>query len=173
MKTLTDREKWDIGKIAEDENYYSSLPERHRTAAVSLVAVLASGQNLEYVPDAVINRDICRAALISKDADADMLSNIPYPEVQKEAIKMFMDRGDAPFVIYSFADITDAEMAQDAVKADAYCLQLVPNSLLTKDLCRTALQSPNADEKVSKFVMERYPALLSQNLPSAGVKMKF
>jgi hypothetical protein len=35
--------------------------------------------------------------------------------------------GDMPaFVLYSFTDIRDAEMAQDAVKADAYCIQLVP-----------------------------------------------
>lgn len=156
MKTLTDREKWDIGKIAENENYYSFLPERRRTAAVSLVAVLASGQNLEYVPDAVINRDICRAALLSKDADLDILTKIPYPEVQKEAIKKFLDRGDAPFVIYSFADITDAKMAEEAVKADAYCLQFVPDKLLTPELCKMAFNSPNADKKVLGFIPEKF-----------------
>jgi hypothetical protein len=59
MNTLTDREKWDVQKILEDRNHYSSLPERHRTAAVSTVAVLASGHNLEY------NRGICCVALNS------------------------------------------------------------------------------------------------------------
>ena len=48
---------------------------------------------------------------------------------------------------------------QNAVKADAYCIQLVPDELLIKNLCRTALQSPNTDEKISKFVMERFPEL--------------
>jgi hypothetical protein len=156
MKTLTDREKWDIGKIAENENYYSSLPERYRTEAVSTVAVLASGQNLEYVPDAVLNKNICRAALTAKDVDVGVLSKISYPEVQKEAIKMFLERGDAPFLIYSFADISDAKMAQDAVKADAYCLQLVPDKLMTAELCKMAFDSPNADKKVLGFIPKKF-----------------
>jgi hypothetical protein len=78
-------------------------------------------------------------------------------------------------VLYSFADIQDAEMAQDAVKADAYCIQLVTYELLTKDLCKSALQSPNSDEKVSKFVMERFPELQPKQeteRQKAGVKIK-
>jgi hypothetical protein len=159
MKALTDREKWDIGKITEDSGYYSSLPERHRTEAVSTVAVLASGHNLEYVPEAVLSRDICRAALMSKDVGVGMLSHIPYPDVQKEGVQKFIASGNAHFIVYSFADIQDAQMAKDAVKADAYCLQLVPDKLLNADLCKLALQSPNTDDKVSKFVHERYPEL--------------
>jgi hypothetical protein len=174
MKTLTDREKWNIGKIAENENYYPSIPERHRTEAVSTVAVLASGNNLEYVPEAVMNRDICRAALCAKDADCTLLSRIPFSDVQKEAIQKFSANTPA-FVLYSFADITDAKMAQNAVKADAYCLQLVPNKLLTPELCKMALKSPNADEKVVKFVQEHFPGLKPENekqQQKAGAKMK-
>jgi uncharacterized membrane protein YheB (UPF0754 family) len=66
-------------------------------------------------------------------------------------------------------------MAPDAVKADACCIQLVPNELLTKDLCKTALQSSNPDEKVSKFVTERFPELLPKQeteQQKTGVKMK-
>jgi hypothetical protein len=75
--------------------------------------------------------------------------------VQKEAIRKFS--ADTPaFVLYSFADIRDAEMAREAVKADAYCLQLVPDKLMTKELCRTALQSPNADSKVLGFIPEKF-----------------
>jgi hypothetical protein len=146
MNMLTDREKWDVQKILEDKNHYSSMPERHRTAAVSTVAVLASGHNLEYVPEAVLNRGICRAALTSKDADCTVLPHIPYPDVQKEGIQKFSDNTPA-FVLYSFVDVTDAKMAQEAVKADAYCLQLVPDKLMTADLCKTALQHPDADKK--------------------------
>ena len=79
------------------------------------------------------------------------------------------------FVLYSIADIRDAEMAQDAVRADAYCIQLVPAELLTKDICRTALQSPNADETVSKFIMERFPELKTEQeteLRKVGAKMR-
>jgi hypothetical protein len=155
MNRLTDREIWDIRKIAGDRDYYPSLPERHRTAAVSMAAVLSSGQNLEYVPEAVLNRDICRAALKSKDVDCTVLPQIPFPDVQKEAIQKFF--ADTPaFVLYSFADISDAQMAHDAVKADAYCLQLVPDKLLTADLCKMALNSPNADKKVLGFIPEKF-----------------
>jgi hypothetical protein len=158
MNTLTDREKWDIQRILENENHYSSLPEHRRTAAVSMVAVLHCGHNLEYVPEAVINKAICRAALSSTDVDCTVLPHIPYPDVQKEGVQKFADNTPA-FVLYSFADITDAKTAQKAVKADAYCLQLVPDKLLTKDLCKTALQSPNANDFVRKIVMEKFPEL--------------
>jgi hypothetical protein len=119
---LTDREKRDIQGILTNENHYSSLPEHRRTAAVSTVAVLACGHNLEYVPEAVLNKAICRAALSSKDVDCTILSHIPYPEVQKEGIQKFSANTPA-FVLYSFANITDAKTAQEAVKADAYCIQ--------------------------------------------------
>jgi hypothetical protein len=155
MNTLTDREKWNIRKVVENSDYYSSLPERHRTAAVSTVAVLASGHNLEYVPEAVLNRGICRAALSAKDADCTLLPHIPFPDVQKEGIQRFSGDTQA-FVLYSFADIRDAQMAREAVKADAYCIQLVPDRLLTKELCQTALNSPNADKKVLGFIPEKF-----------------
>jgi hypothetical protein len=47
-------------------------------------------------------------------------------------------------------------MAQEAVKADAYCLQLVPDKLLTAELCKMALDSPNADKKVLGFIPEKF-----------------
>jgi hypothetical protein len=179
MDTISDREKWDIQKIAGDKDYYSSLPERRRTAAVSMAAVSACGHNLEYVPEAILDRDICRAALNSKDVDCTVLPHIPYSDVQKEGIQKFS--GNTPaFVLYSFTDIQDAQTAREAVKADAYCLQLVPDKLLTAELCKTALQSPNADEKVLKFVQERFPALKTEEIPKdektqqkVGTKMKF
>jgi len=168
MNTLTDREKWDIGKIAESEFHYPTLPERHRTEAVSTAAVLASANNLEYVPEYVMNRNICRAALNAKDADCTILPLIPYPDVQKEGIKKFS--GDTPpFVVYSFVDITDAKMAQNAVRADAYCIQLVPDKFLTKDLCGMALKSPNADKKVIQLVGERFPELKAEQSSKAEI----
>jgi len=178
MNTLTDREKWDIGKIAENSAYYSTLTERRRTEAVSTAAVLASGSNLEYVPEYVMNKNICRAALNAKDADCTILPLIPYPDVQKEGIQKFSGKMPA-FVLYSFADIQDAKTASDAVKADAYCIQLVPDKLLTKELCQTAIKSPGTDEKVRQFVGERFPELQKgmskeeKQRQNEGVKMKF
>jgi hypothetical protein len=95
--------------------------------------------------------------------DCTVLPHIPYPDVQKEGIQRFIASGTPAFVAYSFTDITDAQTAKEAVKADAYCLQFVPEKLLTKDLCRMALQSPNANEKMSKFVMERFPPLRTEH----------
>jgi len=68
----------------------------------------------------------------------------------------------------------DAKMAQEAVKADTYCIQLVPDKLLTKDLCRIALQSFNADATVSKFVEERFPELKAEQKTQRhiGTKIK-
>jgi hypothetical protein len=178
MNTLTDREKWDVGKIVEDSNYYSSLPERRRTAAVSMAAVSACGHNLEYVPENVMSREICRAALDSKDVDCTVLPHIPFPDVQKEGIQRFSCDTSA-FVLYSFADIRDVQMAREAVKADADCIQLVPGKLLTKELCQTALRSPGADENMLKFAVERFPELTAERIPKeektqhTGMKMKF
>ena len=144
-----------MGKIADDKDYYYFLPEHHKTVAVSMAAVSACGNNLEYVPETIIDRDICRAALEAKDTDCTILSYIPFPDVQKEGIGRFA--GNTPaFVLYSFVDIQDTKMAQDAVKADAYCLQLVPNELMTVDLCKTALQHPDADKKVVEFIPEKF-----------------
>jgi hypothetical protein len=155
MNTLSDREKQDVRKILENSGHYSSLPEHRRTAAVSTVAVLASGHNLEHVPEAVLNRKMCRVALSAKDADCTLLPHIPFPDVQKEGIRKF-SRDTPAFVLYSFADIRDAQTAREAVKADAYCLQLVPDGLMTAELCRMALQHPNADRKVLGFIPERF-----------------
>ena len=174
----TDREKRDIQKILKHKDYFRVLSEHHKTENVSLVAVIQCGKNLEYVPETVINKEICRRALCSKQVDCTILPYIPYPDVLKEAIQKFS--ADTPaFVLYSLSDIRDKEMAQNAVKADAYCIQLVPDELLTKDLCRTALQSPNADEKMSKFVFERFPELKTEQKSedekvrkNTGVKMR-
>ena len=180
MNTQIDRELRDILKIVDDEDYFRSLPEHRKTVAVSLAAVALCGHDLEYVPETVISKEfegraICRAALAAKDADCTILPYIPFPDVQKEGINRFS--GNTPaFILHSFTDIKDTKMAQEAVKADAYCIQLVPDKLLTKDLCRTALQSPNADEKVSNFVMERFPELKTeqaQNDEKRRIKMKF
>jgi len=160
MSTITDREKWDIQKIEGNRDYYPSLPEHRKTAAVSMAAVSACGNSLEYVPDGIISKEICRAALKSRDVDCSILPYIPFPDVQMEGIQRFSDT--PAFVLYSFADITNATMAKEAVKADAYCLQLVPDKLVTKDLCQMALQSPNADEKILKFVSERFPSIQAE-----------
>jgi hypothetical protein len=154
MNTLTDREKWDIEKMAGNKDYYYFLPEHRRTAAVSMAAVTANGNNLEYVPEDVINKDICRAALQSKDVDCTILSQIPFHDVQKEGIGRFKDV--PAFVLYSFLDIRDAQMAQAAVKADAYCLQFVPDRLIDKNLCKLALENIQGDKKVLEFIPERY-----------------
>jgi len=179
MRELTDRESYDIQKVLEDKDYFSSLPERHRTAAVSLAAVFDSGYNLEYVPEAAINRDICRMALQSKNADCTILPYIPFSDIQRKGIEKFA--GDTPaFVLYSFVDIKDVQMAQEAVKADAYCLQLVPDKMLTKELCHEAHNSPNFDEKMMKFVTERFAELKPKEMTKGekpmqhnGTKIKF
>jgi len=161
MTALTEREQWDIQKVLEDKDCFASMPERHRTAAVSMVAVFQSAHNLEYVPEAAINKDICRMALSGDGADCTILPLIPYPDIQKEGIKKFSENTPA-FVLYSFADIQDGQIAHEAVKADAYCIQLIPDCLLTKNLCREALKSPDMDEKMMRFVTERFPDLKTE-----------
>jgi hypothetical protein len=184
MNTRTEREMQDILQMVEDRNYYYALPEYRKTVAVSLAAVALCGKNLWYVPENVITKEfegraICRTALAAKDADCTILPCIPFPDVQKEGIQRLLGNNEPPFVVYSFVDMQDAKMAQDAVKADAYCIHLVPDSLLSRDLCRTALHSPNTDEKVQKFVMERFPELKTEQMQKtekpqqARVKMKF
>ena len=183
MSHQSERELRDILSIMEDKNHYFALPDYRKTVGVSLAAVVFQARNIEYVPETIISkgfegREICRAALAANDADCTILPYIPFQDVQKEGIQKFS--ADTPaFVLYSFADMQDAKMAQEAVKADAYCLQLVPDKLLTKDLCKIALQSPNADEKMLKFVFERFPELKAVGLQNdekarqAGVKIKF
>ncbi|KAA6300739.1 MAG: hypothetical protein EZS26_003104 [Candidatus Ordinivivax streblomastigis] len=155
-------DSWAVGGDNRLFSLYSSLSDWRKTEAVSIAAVSVHSGNLNYVPDDVLSPDICRTTLTAKDADLDILSKIPYLEVQKEAIKMFLEVGNKPFIIYSFAGISDAQMARDAVKGDAYCLQFVPDKLMTSDLCKTAFRSPNADEKVLRFVNERFPKLQTE-----------
>jgi len=151
---LTDREKRDIQRIAADKDYFYFLHEYRKTAAVSQAAVSVCGNNLEYVPEEIINRDICRKALWAKDTDCSILSQIPFPDIREEGIQRFTDV--PAFVLYSFIDIGNLQMARKAVKADAYCLQLVPNELMTVDLCKAALQHPDADKKVVEFIPEKF-----------------
>jgi hypothetical protein len=149
-------ESWAVGSDNRLFSLYSTLSEWRKTEAVSMAAVAAYSGNLEYVPDSALSPDICRAALTANDADLDILSKIPFLDVQKEGIKKFMEAGNSPFIVYSFSGINDAEMAKDAVKADAYCLQFVPDKLMTAELCKTALDSPNADKKVLGFIPEKF-----------------
>jgi hypothetical protein len=87
--------------------------------------------------------------------------------VQKEGIRKFS--ADTPaFVLYSFVDIRDAATAGEAVRADAYCIQLVPEKLITAELCKTALQSPNADDFIRKFISERFSSLQTEQTPKNG-----
>jgi len=163
MNTHVNRELQDILKIIEDKDYFRSLPEYRKTVAVSVSAVAFQAHDLEYVPEAVISKEfegraICRTALAAKDADCKILPYIPFLDVQKEGIERFSATTE-PFILYSFADMQNAKMAQEAVKADAYCIQLVPDNLLTKDLCKIALKSPNADEKMTQFVCGIFPEL--------------
>ncbi|MDR3246867.1 MAG: hypothetical protein LBT50_10625 [Prevotellaceae bacterium] len=157
MNKLSDIEKRDIQSVSKDRPEYSvfaTLSEQRRTATVSLVAVSAYGYNLEYVPREVKNRAICREALKSKDVDCDILSHIPFPDIQREGIKKFA--GIDSFTLYSFVDINDSETAKDAVKSDGYCLQLVPRELLTEDLCKTAILHSNADIRVLDFIPKQF-----------------
>jgi hypothetical protein len=50
----------------------------------------------------------------------------------------------------------------------------VPDKLLTADLCRMALQSPNVDDKMKKFIMERFHELKTEDEKphQAGAKMR-
>jgi hypothetical protein len=169
MNKLTDREKWDIEKLSGNKDYYYCLPEYRKTAAVSMAAVTANGNNLEYVPEDVINKDICRAALQSKDVDCTILSQIPFHSIQKEGIQRF---NDVPaFVLYSFVDIRDAQMAKEAVKADAYCLQLVPDKLIDKNLCKLALGNAQGDKKVLGFIPERFRNEICSPEKKRGIKI--
>jgi hypothetical protein len=59
-------------------------------------------------------------------------------------------------------------MANEAVKADAYCIQLVPEKLITPELCRTAMHSPNTDDFIKKFISERFPSLQTEQTPKNG-----
>jgi hypothetical protein len=180
MKTLTDREKSDIGKMEDNVLYYSSLPEHRKTEAVSLAAVSIYCYHLSVVPEEVISkefegREICRAALAAKDTDVGILQYIPFPDVLKEGIEKFA-ANTKPFILYSFLDLHDAKMAQEAVKADANCIFLIPEKTLTKDLCKMALDSPNAGEEVNQYVKERYPELNQKpetERQKTGVKIKF
>ena len=183
MNTQIARETQDILNMVEDKHYYPSLPDYRKTVAVSLAAVSLCAKHLEYVPENVITkefegREICRAALEAKDADCTILPYIPFPDVQKEGIQRFSGNTEA-FILYSFTDMQNAKIAEEAVKADAYCIQLVPDNLLTKELYRTALQSPNADDKMQKFILERFPELKTERehkdekTHQAGVKIKF
>ena len=184
MSHQTERETRDIMSIIDDQNHYFGLPEYRKTVAVSLAAVTFQARNLEYVPETVISKDfegreICRAALAADDANCTILPYIPFADVQKEGIQQFLGKNEPPFVVYSFTDMQDAKMAQEAVKADAYCIQLVPDKLLTKDLCKTALHNPNVDKETSKFVLERFPELKTEQTQNdekqqqKGAKMKF
>jgi hypothetical protein len=124
-----EREARDIHNMVDNKGYYSSLPEHRKTVAVSLAAVSFNARQLEYVPETVIGKDfegraICRAALKAKDADCTILPHIPHLDVQREGIERFL-KDTPPFIVYSFAEMQDAKMAQEAVKADAYCIQLL------------------------------------------------
>jgi hypothetical protein len=77
------------------------------------------------------------------------------------------ERSEAAAETYSQAVLNGSN------QIEAYCLQLVPDKLLTKDLCRTAVQSPNADDFVKNFVSERFPSLKSEQTLKDGKMQRY
>lgn len=151
------REQRDIEAVSKDNSNYSAfadLPDKRKTEAVSLSAVSAYGNNLEFVPDDIKTKEICRTALQSKDIDCDILMHIPFPDVSLEGVHLFAEKIE-PFVLFSFVDITNEKIAKEAINADGYCLQLVPEKILTEDMCKTAILNSDIGVKILDFIPDK------------------
>lgn len=132
-----------IERFKKDEELFRRLPKDTLTPELCMMAVKADGYNLEFVPEGLKTKDMCREALrASPDlgyGDAEILAHVPYPDVCLESMKEFAKNVDcAELIVLLRKEVITPEIADFAVSQNGHCLAAVPIHLQTEALANRA-----------------------------------
>lgn len=134
----------------DNEDLFHKLPKESLTSELCMIAVKADGYNLEFIPEGLKTKDLCREALrASPDlggGDAEILAHVPYPDVCLEGMKGYAAYVDCLDLIRMLRkEVITPEIADFAVAQNGHCLAAIPLHLQTEILsCHATLTSGNS-----------------------------
>lgn len=134
----------------ENEDLFKMLPKDCLTPELCMIAVKADGYNLEFVPEGLKTKDMCREALSASPdlggLDAEILAHIPYPDVCLDEMKDYATFVNCLELIRMLRkEVITPEIADFAVAQNGHCLAAIPLHLQTEALaCQATLTSGNS-----------------------------
>ena len=143
----------------DDDELFRKLPKDCLTPELCMIAVKADGYNLEFVPEGLKTKDMCREALCASPdlgyGDAEILAHVPYPDVCLEGIKNFAGNVDcADLIALLRKEVITPEIAGFAVSQNGHCLAAVPIHLQTEALAFQATLTSGNSALLSTAIRE-------------------
>lgn len=135
--------------LKEDCEKFCDIPIEYKSPDLCMEAVKAWGYNLEFVPEGLKTKDMCREALAaSPDLGYEhcvILAYIPYPDVCLEGLKDNEHGHDMDeFAQILRPEVIDKDIADYLVERDGCCLSHIPLHLQTEELAlKAVLESGN------------------------------
>lgn len=154
-----------------DNEFFSEIPEEKKTPDMCMEAVKEMGDNLEFVPEGLKAKEMCRIALVSSPdlgyGDYEILSHIPFPDVCMEGIKQFENNVDMVDIVRALRkEVINKEIADYVVGKDGRCLGLIPLDLQTESLVLKAVRTSGCEALAYTTVRED---LKTENLYIMGL----
>lgn len=136
------------------EGILGELPGSMLTPEICQCAVEASGYNLEFVPEEMKTREMCRTSLYSSPdlgyEDCEILQYIPYSDVCLEGLDGYIKGRDANELLYLVhPDAFDSSVAGWFVEQKPLLFNRLPEHLQTEEIAEKAVKSIDRDKLVS------------------------
>ena len=120
-----------LGKVRQDGNLLSKVPEKFKTYKVCLASVKQEGAALEYVPESMMNKEICFEAIRNNGWSLEFVPlEFADFEMYETAVGQF--GGALKFVPKEFIN---ESLCLKAVIASVRALKYVPTQFITRKLC--------------------------------------
>ena len=131
--------------LEENPESFCAIPEKHRSPELCMEAVKRWGYNLEFVPEGMKTKEMCRIALkASPDLgyeDGQILAHVPFSDICLEAIKDFEGGVDILEIAYTLRkEVINQEIADFLIEKDGCCLACLPLQLQTEELALKAVE---------------------------------
>lgn len=128
------------------EGILGELPKSMLTPELCQCAVESSGYNLEFVPEEMKTREMCRTSLYSSAdlgyEDCDILQYIPYSDVCLEGLDGYIAGRDAKELIdLVHPKAFDSSIAGWFVEQEPLLFKRLPEHLQTEDIAEKAVKS--------------------------------
>lgn len=133
---------WDM--LKERPERFEEMAASYKSPDLCMEAVKLDGYNLEFVPEGLKTKEMCREALTASPdlgyGDFVILAHVPFSDVCLEGIKHFengLDMMDIATVLRP--EVIDKELAEYLVGKDGCCLSRIPLHLQTEELALKAV----------------------------------
>lgn len=133
---------WDM--LSERPERFQEMSVNYKSPNLCMEAVRLDGYNLEFVPEGLKTKEMCREALTASPdlgyEDVVILAHVPFPDVCLEGVKHFengLDMIDIATVLRP--EVINKELANYLVEKDGCCLSRIPVHLQTEELALKAV----------------------------------